>query len=57
MQQPEMVVYVNRGEYNRVIGSVQGPWGVNVQSREYRHVDMRLKTGTLLDFTLIYLKI
>ena len=31
-----------------MIGSVQGPWGVNVQSREYRHVDTRLKTGTLL---------
>ena len=28
-------------------------WGVNVQSREYRHVDTRLKTGTLLYFTLL----
>ena len=36
-----------------MIGSVQGPWGVNVQSREYRHVDTRLKTGTLLYFTLL----
>ena len=29
-------------------------WGVNVQSREYRHVDTRLKTGNLLYFTLLY---
>ena len=33
-----------------MIGSVQGPWGVNVQLREYRYVDMSLKTGTLLYF-------
>ena len=31
-----------------MIGRVQVPSGVNVQSREYSHVDTRLKTGTLL---------
>ena len=51
MQEPEMVVYVSRDELNRVIGSVQGTRGVNVQSREYMHVDTRFKTGTLLYFT------
>ena len=33
-----------------MIGSVQGPSGVNVQSHEYRHVYTRLKTCTLLHF-------
>ena len=28
-----------------------GDWGVNVQSHEYRHVNTRFKTGTLLYFT------